>query len=371
MSIVRRRTVDPAVRAAVGAVRDPELGRTLDALGMIDVITVRGDALEVTVSLTTAACPQRARLAEDVTHAARGAGARRVEVAFTTMSESRRAAIAADVRGSVNRPIAREIYAVASGKGGVGKSTIAANLAVALARDGKRVGLLDADVWGYSIPHLFGISHKPITMNGVMLPARAHGVALMSIGFFLEADGQPVVWRGPMLHKALTQFVHDVHWGDLDVLVLDLPPGTGDVTLSVLELLPDAALVLVTTPQPAAAGVASRVGDLARDARMPIVGVIENMSELVCDHCAGRTPIFGTGGGADLAEKLGTRLLGQIPLDAEIRVAGDDGAPVVAARPASPSAQDLTRVARVLSVPTRSLVGRDLGLSPAAARRPA
>lgn len=365
MSLRRTRSADPAVHAAIGAVRDPELGRTLADLGMIDDITVRGDELKVTVALTTAGCPMRSRLADDITAAAHSVSAARVDVAFTTMSDQRRAAIAADVHGRSHGPIAREVYAIASGKGGVGKSSVAANLAVALARSGKSVGLIDADVWGYSVPQLFGVSHRPITMNATMLPVRAHGVALMSLGFFLDSADQPVVWRGPMLHKALTQFVHDVHWSDLDVLVLDLPPGTGDVTLSVLELLPEAALVLITTPQRAASGVASRVGAMAREARMPLVGVVENMSELVCAHCQATTPVFGSGGGTELADQLGTRLLGRVPLDVELRKSGDAGTPVVTANPQSPAAEELIRVAAALSMPRRSLVGRDLGLAAA------
>lgn len=363
MTLLRRRPLDPAVRAAVGAVRDPELGRTIDELGMIDEIIVRAQTLHITIALTTAGCPMRERLSADVTAAARSASAMAVEVSFNVMTEPRRAAIAAGISGTASGPIAREIYAIASGKGGVGKSTVAANLAVALARSGKSVGLLDADVWGSSIPHLFGVSHRPVVMNGLMLPVRAHGIGLMSVGFFLDAADQPVVWRGPMLHKALSQFVHDVFWDDLDVLVLDLPPGTGDVTLSVLELLPDAALVMVTTPQRAATGVASRVGAMARDARMPIAGVIENMSELICGHCRAQTPLFGSGGGIELARLLGTRLLGQVPLDIQLREAGDSGTPLVATASTSPAGHSLTQVAAALSMPKRSLVGRDLGLA--------
>ena len=259
---------------------------------------------------------------------------------------------------------AREVYAVGSGKGGVGKSTVAANLAVALARAGKRVGLLDADVWGYSVPQLFGVNRAPVAMYGRMLPVPAHGVSLMSVGFFLDGD-QAVAWRGPMLHKALTQFVQDVHWDDLDALVVDLPPGTGDVTLSVLELLPDAGLVAVTTPQPAAATVATRMAQLARDSRMPIAGVVENMSELVCADCGGRTALFGSGGGAALAERLGAPLLGRVPLDLALREAGDEGIPLVARETDGPAAAELRRIAAALRLPRRGLVGRDLGLAPA------
>jgi len=289
-----------------------------------------------------------------------------VHVAFTVMTEPERRALAE--RFLADRPAggasaASAVYAVASGKGGVGKSSVAANLAVALAQQGKSVGLLDADVWGYSVPQLFGVRRSPIAMYDTMLPVQAHGVRLMSLGFLVE-DEEPIVWRGPMLHKALTQFVHDVHWGDLDVLLLDLPPGTGDVTLSVLELLPEASLIVVTTPQQAARTVASRVGVMARDVNMPIAGVVENMSELICPHCEGRSALFGSGGGERLASELGVPLLGQIPLDTALREAGDSGVPVVAGARESPSARALIDVAAALRPVRRPLVGRSLGVSP-------
>jgi ATP-binding protein involved in chromosome partitioning len=285
-------------------------------------------------------------------------------VTFTTLSERERLALAGRLRGG-DRPQldgATQVYAVASGKGGVGKSTVAANLAVALARTGKRVGLLDADVWGYSVPQLFGIRRNPVALSGLMLPIEAHGVRLMSVGFFVD-DGEPVVWRGPMLHKALEQFLYDVHWGEIDVLLIDLPPGTGDVTLSLLELVPQAGLLAVTTPQPAAQVVASRVGRMAADMRMPIVGVVENMSALVCGGCGEHTALFGSGGGARLADDLGTELLGRIPLDAELRAAGDEGIPVVIQRPEAPSAAALSQIAVRLPEVRRPLAGIPLPLT--------
>lgn len=306
------------------------------------------------------------RLAEDVSAAVLAVpGAAGVEVSFTVMDEQQRRevsrTIAAD-RPAAGAPIATAVYAIASGKGGVGKSSISANLAVALARQGKTVGLLDADVWGYSVPQLFGVRRNPIALDGVMLPVEAHGVRLMSTGFLVE-DETPIVWRGPMLHKALRQFVNDVLWGSLDVLILDLPPGTGDVTLSVLELLPDAALLVVTTPQQAARTVASRVGTMARDVRMPVSGVIENMSHLVCPACGTHSSLFGSGGGTQLAEELGVPLLGQVPLDLALREAGDSGVPVVVGAPDSPSALALSAAATALRPVRRSLVGRPLDLS--------
>ena len=360
--------VDPAaLAAAVGAVTDPELHRPLSELGMVGEIRVGRDRrVRVVVALTTEGCPMQERLAQDVSSAVLAVpGAASVEVSFTVMDEQQRRevsrTIAAD-RPAAGAPIARAVYAVASGKGGVGKSSISANLAVALARQGKTVGLLDADVWGYSVPQLFGVRRNPIALDGLMLPVEAHGVRLMSTGFLVE-DETPIVWRGPMLHKALQQFVNDVLWGSLDVLILDLPPGTGDVTLSVLELLPDAALLVVTTPQQAARTVASRVGTMARDVRMPVSGVIENMSQLVCPACGTHSSLFGSGGGTQLAEELGVPLLGQVPLDLALREAGDSGVPVVVSAPDSPSARALNAAATALRPVRRSLVGRMLNLS--------
>lgn len=359
-----------AVRDAVAGVCDPELDRSLGELGMVRAVKPgRGGRVEVEVALTTAGCPLTEQLTRDVTAAASSVpGITEVKVTFSVMAEPERRALA-DVFLATAAPggatSATEIYAVASGKGGVGKSSVSANLAVALAQQGKRVGLLDADVWGYSVPQLFGVQRPPVAMYETMLPVQAYGVRLMSLGFLVE-DGTPIVWRGPMLHKALTQFVHDVYWGDLDVLLLDLPPGTGDVTLSVLELLPEASLLVVTTPQQAARTVASRVGVMARDVQMPLAGVIENMSELVCSGCGTHTPLFGAGGGQQLADELGVPLLGQIPLDAALREAGDAGKPVVAGAPDSVSARALREAAAALRPVRRPLVGRQLGLTPIA-----
>jgi len=354
-----------AVRAAVDQVTDPELHRSLGELGMVgDVQAGRRGQVRVRVALTTPGCPMTGRIRADVTQAAAAVdGVTGVSVEFTAMPEAQRAAISVPARGQ--RPSARAVYAVASGKGGVGKSSVAANLAVALAAAGHSVGLIDADVWGYSAPQLFGVNRAPVAMNGAMLPVQAHGVRLMSLGFFV-ADGEPVIWRGPMLHKALTQFVTDTHWGDLDVLLLDLPPGTGDVTLSVLELLPEANLVAVTTPQTAARTVASRVGAMARQVAMPVAGVVENMTELVCSSCGAGTPLFGRGGGQQLAGELGCDLIGQIPLDIALRVAGDRGVPVTVAEPDCPSAVALRAAAAGLRPVRRSLVGVPLGLEPVA-----
>lgn len=355
-----------ALRRAIGGLRDPELHRTFDELGMLrDVHVDRRGRATIGLALTTPGCPMIDRIRAEVLAAAGSVdGLSDVRIEFDTMTADERIAAAAYANPvPIGASPARAVYAVASGKGGVGKSSVAANLAVALAQQGRTVGLIDADVWGYSVPQLFGVHRAPVAMNGTMLPVEAHGVRLMSLGFFV-AENEPVVWRGPMLHKALTQFVADTAWGDLDVLLLDLPPGTGDVTLSVLELLPEAALIVVTTPQAAARVVASRVGAMAREVRMPIAGVVENMSELVCQACGKGTPIFGSGGGDQLAAELDTRVLGRIPLDASLRTAGDAGTPVVLAEPHSVSAVALLGVADQLRSVRRGLAGRSLGLTP-------
>ncbi len=366
------RSIDLAeVHAALGRVEDPELHLPLPEAGMVgDVELARGGTVKVTVRLTTPSCPMKDTLGSDITsEVSTVPGVERVEVTFAAMSEHERMNLASRLRGDMpthGHPFGPDsstrVYAVASGKGGVGKSTVTANLAVALAQQGKRVGILDADVWGYSIPHLFGVRRAPIAIKGLMLPVDAHGVSLMSVGFFVK-DEEPVVWRGPMLHKALEQFLTDVHWGELDVLLIDLPPGTGDITMSLLELVPDAALIAVTTPQPAAQTVAERVGRMARNMRMPVAGVIENMSALVCGTCHESTALFGSGGGERLAAAIDAPLLGQVPLDLELREGGDSGVPAMVSSPDAHSVQELRRIAAELPVVRRSLVGRKLPLS--------
>ncbi len=349
-----------AVRREAGSVLDPELHLSLADAGMLGEVTVdRTGLVEVSVHLTTPTCPMREQLVAAVGAAVVVVpGVSDVRVTFDQMSEGARMSLASRLRGDretghrFGPDSGTAVYAVASGKGGVGKSTITTNLAVALAQQGKRVGVLDADVWGYSIPQLFGVRQRPVALKGLMMPVQAHGVALMSVGFLVN-EGEPVVWRGPMLHKAIEQFLGDVHWGELDVLLIDLPPGTGDVTLSLLELLPDAQLLGVTTPQVAAEAVATRVGRMARDARMPIAGVVENMSG----------GLFGEGGGARLAASVDAPLLGQVPLDLPLRAAGDQGVPAMVAAPAAESVVELRRIAATLPVVRRSLVGRSLPLS--------
>jgi ATP-binding protein involved in chromosome partitioning len=345
------------VREAVGRLVHPRLDRPLAELGLVEGVEVRvGGDVTVTVRTLTPAGSSAdpfLRLVEQA--ACRVEGVRRIEVRGPVLDDSGRVALAGRLRAGNRRPgglgSLTRVYGIASGKGGVGKSSLTANVAVALVRSGERVGVLDADVWGYSMPQLFGVREPPLAVKGMMLPVEAHGVRLMSIGFFVD-DEQPVVWRGPMLQKALEQFLDDVCWGDLDVLLVDLPPGTGDVPLTVLELLPDAAMLVVTTPQRAAEQVASRVGRMALDARMPVAGVVENMS-------GGG---FGAGGGDRLAQTLGAPLLGRVPMDERMCQAGDIGVPLLVGSPEAPSAHAVGAVAAALPVVRRSLVGRSLPL---------
>jgi len=260
------------------------------------------------------------------------------------------------------------VYAVASGKGGVGKSSVTVNMAAALAASGQKVGVVDADIYGHSVPRMLGVTGRPTQVEQMIMPPSAHGVAVISIGMFTKGN-TPVVWRGPMLHRALQQFLADVYWGDLDVLLMDLPPGTGDVAISVAQLLPGAELLVVTTPQLAAAEVAERAGAIAMQTHQRIAGVIENMSFLPCPHCGEPVQVFGSGGGSAVAEALtritGTqvRLLGQIPIDLRLREGGDAGVPLVLSEPESAAAQQLSSIAADL-VRGRGLAGRQLGLSP-------
>lgn len=372
MSLLAGRSADvdtDRIRRALGDVHDPEIGRPLAELGMLGEVTQRRGRVRVEVRLTTEECPLVAELRHAVTTTVAGIdGVRDVEVEFTSLSARERVELAERLRAEAPPltgglgPGGPAIYAVVSGKGGVGKSTVTANLAAALSARGRRVGVLDADVWGYSMPQLFGVRRNPIVLGEQMLPVPAHGVGVMSIGFFVNEE-QPVVWRGPMLHKALQQFVNDTYWGALDTLLIDMPPGTGDATLSLLEFLPDTTLLAVTTPQATARIVATRVARMAAESGVPIAGVVENMSSAVCAQCGEHSTVFGSGGGAQLADEADAPLLGQVPLDVELREAGDRGVPVVVESPDSASARELTRIAGVLPTPRRSLVGRSLPLS--------
>ncbi|WP_432502434.1 Mrp/NBP35 family ATP-binding protein [Kineococcus arenarius] len=367
-----------AVRTALNAVNDPELHRPITELGMVERVDVGDDGVvSVRVLLTTAGCPMRDRLTSDVTAAVRGvAGARGVRVAFGEMTPEQRAELTVKLRGSTQAaPTIRfnepgnltRVYAVASGKGGVGKSSVTVNLAAAMAADGLRVGVLDADVHGFSVPRLLGVTGRPTKVDSLILPPTGHGVRVISIGMFVPGN-EPVAWRGPMLHRALQQFASEVFWGDLDVLLLDLPPGTGDIAISVGQLLPGAEVLVVTTPQAAAAEVAERAGAVAAQTSQRVVGVVENMSWLQLPD-GERMELFGSGGGArvaaSLTERLGTPvpLLGQVPMDVTLREGGDAGVPVVLSAPDSPAAVALRELARALAVRPRGLAGRRLGVS--------
>src|SRR6266540_483184 len=320
---------------ALANVIDPELRRPVTELDMVRGVDIDGGAVTITIALTVAGCPLRSAFQEQVTtHVAGLPGVESVRLEFDVMTPDERAALTTKLRGgvaerskglSVDR--STRVLAIASGKGGVGKSSVTANLAAAFARLGHRTGVLDADVYGHSIPHLLGIHQKPVLVDKMIVPPVRHDLKLMSIGFFLD-DNQPVMWRGPMLHRALEQFLSDVHWGDLDILVVDMPPGTGDVAISLGQLLPRAETLVVTTPQPAAQEVASRAGVMAQKTGMRLVGVVENMTG----------EVFGTGGGERLASELGIPLLGCVPLDPFLRECGDAGEPLVSAAPDAESA---------------------------------
>ena len=315
------------ILAALGKVIDPELRRPVTELGMVRGVEIDGSDVTVTIALTVAGCPLRSSFEDQVReHVATLPGVSSVGLQFDVMSPDERAELTTKLRGGVEQRTAIQlsprtrVIAVASGKGGVGKSSLTVNLAASLAAMGQEVGVLDADIYGHSIPHMLGISQKPVVVDKMIVPPVAHDLRLMSIGFFLD-DNQPVMWRGPMLHRALEQFLQDVHWGELDTLVVDMPPGTGDVSISLGQLLPRAEAVIVTTPQPLAQEVASRAATMAQKTGMRIVGVVENMT----------SEIFGSGGGERLAGELGVPFLGSVPLDPALREACDEGRPHVTA----------------------------------------
>jgi ATP-binding protein involved in chromosome partitioning len=367
------------VSHALAGVNDPEIHRPITDLGMVKNIEISPDGtVRVDIYLTVAGCPLRETITRDVTAAVSALeGVSRVRVELDVMSEEQRKALQTQLRGGQAAPeipfaqpaSLTRVFAVASGKGGVGKSSVTVNLAAALAATGLSVGLADVDIYGHSVPRMMGVTGRPTQVEKMIMPPSAHGVKVISIGMFKEGNS-PVVWRGPMLHRALQQFMTDVFWGDLDVLLLDLPPGTGDMAISVAQLLPSAELLIVTTPQLAAAEVAERAGALATQTHQRIAGVIENMSYLVCPHCGEHTDVFGSGGGDAVATALtritGTSvsLLGEIPIDTRLRQGGDEGMPLVLSTPDAPAAQELRKVADGLSTRARGLAGRSLSISP-------
>src|ERR1700678_2405887 len=367
------------VTVALAGVNDPEIGRPITELGMVKSVSVGADGLvDVGVFLTVAGCPMRDTITSRVTAAAAALpGVTGVRVDLDVMSEDQRKAMQTQLRGGKAEPVIpfaqpaslTRVSAIVSGKGGVGKSSVTVNVAAALAAAGPKGGVVDADIYGHSVPRMLGVPGRPTPVENMIMPPSAHGVKVISIGMFTKGN-TPVVWRGPMLHRALQQFLADVYWGDLDVLLLDLPPGTGDVAISVAQMLPGAELLIVTPPHLAAAEVAERAGALASQTHQRIAGVIENMSYLVCGHCGEKEFIFGSGGGEAVAGAL-TRLvgtpvplLGQVPLDTRLREGGDAGLPLVLGTPDSPAGLALRKIADDLGARSRGLAGRSLGITP-------
>ncbi|MEU5428106.1 Mrp/NBP35 family ATP-binding protein [Streptomyces olivoreticuli] len=371
---------EDAIRAALATVNDPEIHRPITDLGMVKSVEIGADgSVAVAVYLTVQGCPMRETITSNVRNAVASVeGVTEVSVELDVMSDEQRKELAASLRGGTAErevPFAKpgsltRVYAVASGKGGVGKSSVTVNLAAAMAADGLKVGVVDADIYGHSVPRMLGAGDsRPTQVENMIMPPSANGVKVISIGMFTPGNA-PVVWRGPMLHRALQQFLADVYWGDLDVLLLDLPPGTGDIAISVAQLVPNAEILVVTTPQQAAAEVAERAGSIAVQTHQKIVGVVENMSGLPCPHCDEMVDVFGTGGGQTVADGL-TRttganvpVLGSIPIDVRLREGGDDGRPVVLTDPESPAGAALRAIAGKLGGRRRGLSGMSLGITP-------
>ena len=343
-----------AVLRALERVIDPELRKPVTELDMVRDVTIDGGAVSVTIALTVAGCPLRSSFQDQVAeHVGSLPSVQRVELRFDVMSADEKAALTTKLRGgrpekSISLDPRTRVIAIASGKGGVGKSSLTVNLAAALDELGQEVGVIDADVYGHSIPHMLGVHQRPIVVDKMIVPPVRGRMKLISIGNFLD-ENAPVMWRGPMLHRALEQFLSDVHWGELDTVVVDMPPGTGDMAISLGQLLPRAEVLVVTTPQPLAQEVAARAAMMAQKTGQKLLGVVENMSG----------DMFGSGGGAQLAEELGVSLLGTVPLDAALREAGDTGAPVVETNPESESARAIVEIAEAV-----------LAARPAAIRKP-
>jgi ATP-binding protein involved in chromosome partitioning len=358
------------VLEALRPVQDPELHRSIVDLDMVRRIEIDGSRVAVTVALTVAGCPLRAEITNRVSGAVTALdGVESFDLEFTVMTDEERAVLRTKLHGNPaatagsqqahGHAEGREIpfadpgsktrvLLIASGKGGVGKSSVTTNLAVALARRDKKVAVIDADVWGFSIPRMLGVQQAPVVIDQMLVPPEAHGVRCISMGFF-AAEDQPVIWRGPMLHKALEQFLTDVFWDDPDFLVIDLPPGTGDISLSLSQFLPRAEVYVVTTPQPAAQRVAQRAAFMAQKVNLEVKGIVENMSWFTGDD-GKRYELFGAGGGQDLASRLEVPLLGQVPLVPELREGGDSGSPIVSIDPDGEAAQVFAHIAQVIDV---------------------
>jgi ATP-binding protein involved in chromosome partitioning len=372
------------VQAALATVNDPEIRRPITDLGMIKSVGISSSGqITVAVFLTVAGCPLRDTITRDVTAAVSALpGVTGVSVELDVMTQEQRQELQTRLRGEHGGGPVREVpfakpqsltrvYAIASGKGGVGKSSVTVNLAAAMSAAGLSVGVIDADIYGHSVPRMLGVTGLPTKVEDMIMPPSAHGIRVISIGMFTGGN-RPVVWRGPMLHRAVEQFLADVYWGDLDVLLLDLPPGTGDVAISVAQLVPSAEILVVTTPQVAAAEVAERAGMISSQTHQRVTGVVENMSGLPCPHCGERIDIFGSGGGSQVAAALTASLgyeipvLGEVPIDVRLREGADTGLPLVLADPDTPAAKELRQIADRLGQRTRGLAGRSLGLTPVA-----
>ncbi len=367
---------ESVVREALSHVQDPEIGRPITELNMVKSVDIEGNDVTVGVYLTIAGCPMKSTIETNTRAAVEDIdGVGKVTVTMDAMSDEQRRELKQKLRGGQAEPeipfakpdSTTRVFAVASGKGGVGKSSMTVNLAAALADKGLKVGIVDADIYGHSVPSLLGSTDGPTVLDDEMLlPPISHGIKHISIGQFVEGNA-PVVWRGPMLHRALQQFLADVFWGDLDVLLLDLPPGTGDVALSVAQLIPNAELLIVTTPQAAAAEVAERAGSISQQTRQRVAGVIENMSAMVMPD-GSTMDVFGEGGGQIVADRLGVilghevPLLASVPLDPSLRSNSDAGTPIVLEAPDSPAAKEIRAVADKLAIRSDSLVGKSLNL---------
>ncbi|MGC8472715.1 MAG: Mrp/NBP35 family ATP-binding protein [Acidimicrobiales bacterium] len=358
----------PAIVGAVGAVADPQTGAALGELHMIRSVGVDESSVEVELALAPAQVHARDAVADAVAAALADVdGVERVEVRFGAMTpdEERAAAAALRLRQPEEPPYfsdgSTKVILVTSGKGGVGKSTVAVNVAQALAAQGKQVGLLDGDVWGYCVPRMLGSDGEPVGIGDLLLPERVRGIKAVSIGFLAD-EGSPVVWRGPMLHEAIQQFVSGVYWGKLDTLIVDLPPGTGDVPISLASLIPGANVVVVTTPQEVASRVAERAGRMATRAKLRLIGVVENMSGFVCSHCGTPTEIFGGSGGQSIADALGVPLLGRVPISASLRSGADGGRPIFAEDPDDPAARALQAISVEIDRRARAMVRRRIPL---------
>ncbi|MBC7593996.1 MAG: Mrp/NBP35 family ATP-binding protein [Kineosporiaceae bacterium] len=366
---------------ALKSVNDPEIKRPITELGMVDGITIDGNDITVRLLLTVSGCPLKDTLNRDITAAvATVAPASVVKVDMGVMTDEQRKSMQEMLRGGRTErdiPFAQpgsltKVYAIASGKGGVGKSTVTVNLALAMAQSGLKVGIIDADIYGHSIPDMLGEGDaRPTQVEDMIMPVPVKGMKVISVGMLKPRKDQVVAWRGPMLDRALVQMLSDVYWGDLDVLLLDLPPGTGDIAISLGQHLPNAEVIVVTTPQAAAATVAERAGTMASMMHQRVVGVIENMSYLQLPGSDERHEIFGSGGAEKVATALSVKfgyevpVLAQIPLDQQLRIGGDDGIPIIESEPDSIAAKELQGVADKLSGRSRGLAGMQLGLAPA------